>query len=176
MTENAQVAKRHMGLERQRRVSNTVIYVVLVLISVIWLIPFLFILLQSFRVETTMEVGYVLPRQWGLDNYTYLLNPDNCSFLKWYLNTLIIALFVAVFQTVIVLCMSYTLSRFRFKLRTPMMTTSISGLQWKMRYSVEWPPFSFFAVFSKMCAILPDKQIFVHYISLMHKPYMIFAF
>ena len=121
MTENAQVAKRHMGLEQQRRVSNTVIYVVLVLISVIWLVPFIFILLQSFRVETTMEVGYVIPRQWGLDNYKYLLDPYNCSFLKWYLNTLIIALFVAVFQTLIVLCMSYALSRFRFKLRTPMM-------------------------------------------------------
>ena len=121
MTDNTQAAKRHMGLEKQRRVSNTVIYIVLILISVVWLIPFIFILLQSFRVETTMEVGYVIPKQWGLDNYIYLLNPNNTSFLRWYLNTLIIALFVAVFQTIIVLCMSYTLSRFRFKLRTPLM-------------------------------------------------------
>ena len=121
MTDNTQVAKRHMGLEKQRRVSNTVIYVVLAVISVVWLIPFIFILLQSFRVETTMEVGYVVPKQWGFDNYAYLLNPDNTSFLTWYLNTLIIALVVAVLQTVIVLCMSYTLSRFRFKLRSAMM-------------------------------------------------------
>ena len=43
------------------------------------------------------------------------------QFPKWYLNTFIIAIIVAVVQTIIVLCMSYTLSRFRFKLRKPMM-------------------------------------------------------
>ncbi|MBQ2433133.1 MAG: ABC transporter permease subunit, partial [Clostridia bacterium] len=43
------------------------------------------------------------------------------DFPKWYLNTFIAAMAAAVFQTVIVLCMSYTLSRFRFKLRKPLM-------------------------------------------------------
>ena len=86
--------------------------------SVVWLIPFICIVLQSFRVESTWQVGYVIPQQWGWDNYIALWNSD---FRKWYFNTFLIALIVAVLQTVIVLCMSYTLSRFRFKLRDGLM-------------------------------------------------------
>ena len=110
--------KRHMGLRAANTLTNTVIHVLLVVISVIWLLPFAFIILQSFRVESTWQVGYILPKQWGLDNYRNLLSTN---FPKWYLNTLIIALVTAALQTVIVLCMSYTLSRFRFKLRKPLM-------------------------------------------------------
>ncbi len=114
----SQPVKTHMGLKASRRLGNTAIYVLLIAISVIWLIPFICIVLQSFRVESTSEVGYVIPKVWGWDNYTNLAKTD---FFKWYLNTFIIALFTAVFQTVIVLCMSYTLSRFRFKMRKPLM-------------------------------------------------------
>ena len=86
--------------------------------SVVWLIPFFCIVLQSFRIESTWQVGYVIPRQWGWDNYRALWNSD---FKRWYLNTFIIALAVAALQTIIVLCMSYTLSRFRFKMRDGLM-------------------------------------------------------
>ena len=110
--------QQHMGLKASRAISNTAIYVLLVIISVIWLIPFVCIVLQSFRVESTWQVGYVIPQKWGLDNYRNLLQTD---FTRWYLNTFIIALITAVLQTVIVLCMSYTLSRFRFKMRGPLM-------------------------------------------------------
>ncbi len=110
--------KRHMGMRAASRISNTAAHIVLVLISIIWLIPFICIVLQSFRVESTWQVGYVIPQQWGFDNYINLFQTD---FPRWYLNTLIMALFTAVFQTIIVLCMSYTLSRFRFKMRKPLM-------------------------------------------------------
>ncbi|MBR5409575.1 MAG: sugar ABC transporter permease [Clostridia bacterium] len=107
-----------MGLKASARISNTIIYIILILMSIVWLIPFVFILLQSFRVELKCPVGYVIPQQWGLDNYIALWTSD---FKKWYLNTFIIALVTAALQTVIVLCMSYALSRFRFKLRKSLM-------------------------------------------------------
>ena len=110
--------KQHMGMRAANTISNTIIHVLLVIISIIWLIPFICIILQSFRVENTWQVGYVIPQQWGLDNYKNLLQTD---FPKWYLNTLITALATAALQTIIVLCMSYTLSRFRFGFRKPLM-------------------------------------------------------
>ena len=110
--------KRHMGLSASRKLGNTLIYIVLIAISAIWLIPFFCIVLQSFRVESTWQVGYVMPKVWGLDNYRKLFSSD---FTRWYTNTFIISVFTALFQTVIVLCMSYTLSRFRFKMRKPLM-------------------------------------------------------
>lgn len=110
--------KQHMGMRAANTISNTIIHVLLVIISVIWLIPFVCIVLQSLRVESTWQVGYILPKQWGLDNFKNLFNTN---FPKWYLNTFIIAVVAAALQTIIVLCMSYTLSRFRFKLRKPLM-------------------------------------------------------
>ena len=112
------IQKRHMGLKASRAMSNTAIYALLVAISIIWLIPFACILLQSFRVESTWQVGYVIPQKWGFDNYINLFKTD---FPRWYTNTFIAALVTSVLQTIIVLCMSYTLSRFRFKLRKPLM-------------------------------------------------------
>ena len=111
-------AKRHMGLRTSRAISNTAIHILLIVISIIWLVPFICIVLQSFRVESTGQVGYVLPKVWGIDNYTRLFSTD---FTRWYTNTFIAALITALIQTVIVLCMSYTLSRFRFKMRKPLM-------------------------------------------------------
>ena len=119
------VMKQHMGLKASQRLSNTIIYILLVLMAIIWLVPFVAIVLQSFRAETnangeliTWRVDYLLPKKWGLDNYKALFDT---SFPKWYLNTFIIALFQCVIQTIIVLCMAYTLSRFRFKLRGKLM-------------------------------------------------------
>ena len=111
-------AKRHLGIKATNAISNTFIYILLIAITIIWLVPFVCIVLQSFRCESNHMVGYVIPKQWGLDNYKELLQTD---FPKWYLNTFLAALAVSVLQTIIVLCMSYTLSRFRFKLRKPLM-------------------------------------------------------
>lgn len=121
--------KTHMGKRAKSIIANTTIHTLLVIMSIIWLIPFVFIVLQSFRTEVkvvndvskmvTWQVGYVWPKKWGFDNYVYLFT--NSDFPKWYLNTFIIAVVVAALQTIIVLCMSYTLSRFRFKMRKPLM-------------------------------------------------------
>ncbi len=110
--------KRHMGMRTLNTISNTIIYAILIVVSIVWLIPFVCILLQSFRCESTWQVGYIIPQEWGFKNYIALWNSD---FKGWYVNTFVMALATAVFQTVIVLCMSYTLSRFRFKLRKPLM-------------------------------------------------------
>lgn len=110
--------KTHMGVKKQRTFINVILYIVLVLMTVVWLIPFFCIVMQSFRIESTWQVGYVLPKQWGFDNYVNLFKSN---FKIWYLNTLVTAVITAVLQTVIVLCMSYTLSRFRFKMRKPLM-------------------------------------------------------
>ena len=111
-------AKRHMGIKAANAISNTVIYILLIAITIIWLVPFVCIVLQSFRVESTWMVGYVVPKEWGLDNYKALFSS---KFPKWYLNTFIIALVTSLCSTIITLCMSYTLSRFRFKMRKPLM-------------------------------------------------------
>ena len=112
--------KSSMGLRASRRAANVTTYIVLAIISIIWIVPFVLIVLQSFRVESQQIVNYVIPKKWGIDNYTYLFSLQS-NFLQWYFNTFVIALIVAVLQTAMVLMMAYTLSRFRFKLRKTLM-------------------------------------------------------
>ena len=115
--------KKASSIRRNRIMGNTAIYIILIVMSIIWLIPFVFILLQSFRCENTWQVGYVIPQQWGLDNYINLFTQT--SFLQWYKNTLICACCNAVLQTMMVMMMSYALSRLRFKGRKFLMNAML---------------------------------------------------
>ncbi len=112
----------HMGMKLKNRLSNTAIYAILIVMSIVWLIPFFCIFFESFRVETTAPAGYIIPKQWGFDNYINLFQSnDSKQFGQWYLNTFLIGLATAILQLIFVLCMSYTLSRTRFKGRKPLM-------------------------------------------------------
>ena len=113
----------HLGMRAKSTISNTVIYVILVLMSIIWLTPFVCILLESFRIESTGRVGYIIPKQWGFDNYINLWTKTN--FPIWFRNTFVIALAVAVLQTLIVLSVSYVLSRIRSNGRKLLMNTCL---------------------------------------------------
>lgn len=115
--------KKHMGQKGKTIISNTLIYIVLVAMSIIWLVPFVCIVLESFRVENTSMVGYIIPKQWGFDNYINLFK--NTNFPRWFGNTFLVGLVVAVLQTIFVLSMSYVLSRFRFKLRKKLMNAML---------------------------------------------------
>ncbi len=112
-------------MKTKRMIGNTLSYILLVVISLIWLFPFFGLILQSFRsydpaVEYGGMVDYLVPKTFSLDNYRFLFSGQT-NFLVWYKNTIIIAVFVAIFQTAIVLCVSYALSRMRFAGRTFLM-------------------------------------------------------
>ena len=113
----------HMGQRAKTRLSNGIIYTILILMSIIWLTPFVCILLESFRIESTWQVGYIIPKQWGIDNYLNLWNTTN--FPIWFKNTLIIGVIASLVQTIITLSMSYTLSRMRFKGRKLLMNAML---------------------------------------------------
>ena len=118
-TNDQTIHKTGLGARASRRLSNTVIYVILILITCIWLFPFFGIVLESFRVETTQQVPYLFPKEFGLDNYIRLFKETD--FLKWFGNTAVMGIATAVLQTVFILSMSYVLSRLRFKGRKGLM-------------------------------------------------------
>ncbi len=111
--------RRSIGQKASRRISNTIIYILLVLMTFIWLFPFFGILMESFKVDTKMMNGNLFPKEWGFDNYVRLFKETD--FLKWFGNTAIMGVATALFQTFFVLSMSYTLSRLRFKGRKLLM-------------------------------------------------------
>ena len=111
--------KSGLGAKASRRLSNGIIYAILILITLVWLFPFAGIVMESFKVNTRAMDGEFWPEKFGFDNYIRLFTETD--FLKWFKNTAIMGIATAVFQTVFVLMMSYTLSRLRFKGRKSLM-------------------------------------------------------
>ena len=110
-TEN-RIKKSGLGAAASRRISNAIVYLVLIAITLIWLFPFFGLVMESFKVNTRAMDGELFPEVWGLDNYIRLFKETD--FLRWFKNTAIMGVATAVLQTFFVLSMSYTLSRLRF--------------------------------------------------------------
>ncbi len=113
------IKKTGLGAKTSRRIGNTVVYIVLIIITIVWLFPFFGIVLESFKVETKAQTSYLWPQQFGFDNYIRLFKQTD--FLRWFWNTGIMGVCTAVLQTFFVLSMSYVLSRLRFKGRKTLM-------------------------------------------------------
>lgn len=101
-----------------RAISNTVIYVILSVLGLIWVLPIVWLVTQSFSYNGAAFEPYLLPRQWTLRNY-YILFSDTSqyNFGRWFINTLIVAVFTCIISTLVVLMVSYSFSRLRFKAR-----------------------------------------------------------
>ena len=96
--------RKKASQKKNKRVTNAIIYVVLSLISIIWIIPFVLIVVESFRTFPLTQVGnpfYMsgIEFKWGFDNYAALFDLKQTNFLRWYGNTFLIAVVVAVVQT-----------------------------------------------------------------------------
>ena len=86
------------SMKTKRAVGNAITYVFLIILSIIWLFPFVCLFLQSFRSYNENGGGmveYLLPKTFSLDSYKWLFSGES-QFVRWYMNTLIIAIFVAI--------------------------------------------------------------------------------
>ena len=105
--------KKHRSQKRTRRIGNAAVYLILSVISVVWILPFVYLILQAFRGESTGMVNYILPKEWTLGNFISLFG--DTDFPLWFLNTFLVSLVTAAVQTSFVLMVSYALSRMRFR-------------------------------------------------------------
>ena len=99
-----------------RKAANIAIYVILAIMSLVWIFPIVWLVMQSFRKEPGV-VDYLIPHQFTMDNYVNLFKTPEWPFGTWFLNTLVVAIFSCVISTLIVLMVSYAFSRLRFKSR-----------------------------------------------------------
>ncbi|MGN0536613.1 MAG: sugar ABC transporter permease [Acutalibacteraceae bacterium] len=103
----------------QTKTANIVIHVFLFILSIIWVLPILWLIITSLRGESTGFVSYIFPKEWSFDNYIKLFTMETEAFkyLKWFGNTLLVAVLSCIISTTFVLMVSYVLSRMRFKSR-----------------------------------------------------------
>lgn len=113
-------------MSRNKKIRDVASYVVLTVLSIIWLIPIFWVVMTSFREEGGSYTSYFFPKGLTIANYVNLLT-DNSQFffLKWFGNTLFVAVFSCLISTFFVLSVSYVMSRMRFKMRKPLMNVAL---------------------------------------------------
>lgn len=102
-------------------------HVVLAFLSIVWLIPIVWLLCTSFSEYPGINISHFFPEKWTLGNYKALLiSADNVAqFPKWFMNTFVIAIFTCIISTCFVLMVAYATSCMRFKARKPLMNLGI---------------------------------------------------
>lgn len=102
----------------RNRSINIIIYVILTILSIIWLLPIVWLVIRSFQAEKGAWIPTLLPTGYTFSNYTRLFTETELfNYPQWFLNTFIVALFTCILSTLMVLMISYAFSRLRFKSR-----------------------------------------------------------
>lgn len=113
-------------MKAKRTITNALCYALLTVLSFIWVLPIFFVVLTSLRKEGGSYKSYIWPRGFTLDNYKKLFTATSqLDFTRWFFNTLIIAIFSTIIAAFFVLCVSYCMSRLRFKMRKPFMNVAL---------------------------------------------------
>ena len=116
-----------MSAGKVRKVAkNSMVHVILGILAIIWLFPVFWVIMTSFRGEKGAYTAYFFPKELTFSNYTRLFTETTLlNFPRAFLNTLIISIFACIISTIFVLCVSYCMSRLRFKMRKPFMNLAM---------------------------------------------------
>ena len=110
----------------QQKAVNGFIQVLLLVLGIIWILPLCWVILTSFREEPGSYTSYFWPKGFTVNNYVNLITQDQqFKFTKWFFNTLLVSVISCLGSTLIVLAVSFALSRLRFKMRKPLMNVAL---------------------------------------------------
>ena len=117
---------KHGSLKEKRIATDVITYIFLIILSIVWLLPFFWLLMQSFRSGRGQFISTFLPKEYTLDNYKALFTEfEVMNFPRMFMNTFVIACFSCLISTTFVLCVSYCTSRLKWKMRKPYMNMAM---------------------------------------------------
>jgi len=117
--------RREHSMKRKQIVTNTLTYVLLIILCLIWVLPIVAVFMVSIRNESGTATTLIPLTGYTWDNYIKLLNSDTYPFLRWFGNTFIVAVCVMLISTIFVFSVAYTMSRLRFKGRKGLMNINL---------------------------------------------------
>ncbi|MGN0452921.1 MAG: sugar ABC transporter permease [Ruminococcus sp.] len=101
-------------------------YILLTVISVVWLFPVVYIILISFRGEQGFYSPNFFPKSFTFDNYIKVITDTSTFYyVRWFLNTLKVAVLSCLLSTIIILSTAFVLSRIRFNGRKKLMNVML---------------------------------------------------
>lgn len=110
-------------------VGAVIVYVAAAALAVLWLLPLLWALSTSFKVETEASLGqdiHWIPQDWSLEGYKTLF--ERGYHLTWMINSTIVSTIVTVLTLVLCVSAAYGFSRFEFPGKKIIFGAIIAGL------------------------------------------------
>lgn len=104
------------SMETKRKISTIVIHIVLVLILITMMVPFLWMILTSFKSvteATAINPFVIFPKLWRTEAFAAVLN--NMNFLMLYKNTFLLILFRVLCAVLTATMAGYAFARLHFK-------------------------------------------------------------
>lgn len=109
-----------------RRVADIATHAFLAILAIIWVLPIVWVVMESFNKNTAPYQPTFFPREYSLNNYRQLFTEtDVLNFPKMFMNTFIIAVFTCLISVTFVLIVSFSLSRMRFRFRRVYMNVAL---------------------------------------------------
>ena len=106
------------SVRKGQRASDAAVHLFLAVLSILWLIPFVWLLAQSFRDGKGQFITTFFPTRYTLQNYLRLFTDRSViNFPRMFGNTLFVAVCTCILSTFFVLAVSYSTSRLRWKMR-----------------------------------------------------------
>lgn len=128
--------KKPRSQSKTEKTSLILTYIILIVLSIIWLVPLVWIVLSAFRCEYQADGTFIgtvtsnfFPKAYGLKNFIDLFSAKyygvENAFSRWMLNTLIIAIIDCIISTFLVLSVAYCMSKLKFRMRKPFMNIAM---------------------------------------------------
>lgn len=104
-----------------------VTYIILIAVAFIFFFPILWLVLASFsKTGSIYDFKGFFPSAYSLDTYKKLFTDTSMyDYPSWLRNSLFVAVFSCLIGTTLVILTAYVMSRFRFRMRKPIMKTTL---------------------------------------------------
>ena len=102
-----------------KKIYKIIGYIILILGAISMILPFIYMLSLSFMGEKQIFSGGInfIPSPFTSDNYKYAL--ENANIIRYFCNSLIVAIATTIGQVIISAMAGYAFARFKFKYREP---------------------------------------------------------
>lgn len=96
-----------------KKINQIIFNVIICIVAAIAIIPFVWSLYASFNSSMVMDKDFFSPFNFSLKNYTYILS--EFPYGRWFLNSIIVSVFVCLGNLLINTMAGYALARLKFK-------------------------------------------------------------
>lgn len=121
------VISKKLKIRPATTIKAVIVYAIVLLISFIFAFPCIWLILSSFNANgSLLTLDGFFPESYSFDTFKTLFTEKvEHDYMRWFWNTLFVAGISCVISTVLVLAVSYTMSRYRFKSRKQMMKVTL---------------------------------------------------